>query len=908
MTDRYQIIRLIHKDQLGGLYLAEDTVLKREVAFRHFDEGHDAEPDASWQDAFSQYVSKLIALKHPNLLVIYDASIKDDDGIVISQFIEADTVSDCIQRDPLGVKETVSMAMDLLAAMDTMHTAGIYHGAMHTGSIIRLPKAGSPHQYLIVDLGIKRLSSFVTGKDIQIEDPVLLPPELYGKPDAANAQSDLFMVGQLCYTALAGGHPFAEYTSLQCSKAYRAGKTPPLRKFAPNVPPELTAWIMGMIEGSPKRRPASADAAIKVLQGVSLKPSTGKQSGTPVRPQPSAPATTKSRRGVIIGAISLLAIIAGLIFAFLPKDEAPKTDGSTGSKKSALRDQSDNPGTGLTTNDVKKARAANMIQPGPNTPKIMQASKIMPTKSMETKKRVSIDASQYLDWVIPLEKDVKRQSKSPYQLDITWEGRLLGDRYNTHLVDFEIKDGRRAEMAIPRAAQIISSNKKQPQKWDVTFRAPRSHKGPLEMLIYITQQSCDLTFTVTFPNKKQILLESRSKGPGVVKVKLLIPEITPAKLYNIQIEATPLSTAKPWVTGLHGVFLQRLSPQLAKQNQPPKATKPKSKPQSKPTPKPVAKPKPAPQYNGFTPVLQAYSPQNHFNSKKWFHAEGSILKVAEGQYCLYYSRWLKSKSKNARITHPEIAIATSTSSSGPWKYWKTILEGRPEKWDQFGVSHPIIKEFDGEYYLYYVSTSADITQQQLEAAAQQGGKNKNWHTLNNNRCIGVAYALSFKGPWKRMEQPIISAKAPFVGFSCTPSVTRSPDGQYLMMACSKEKSGKTVSYITTSQKPHFPKPVIKGAIAGEGFSYDYSPSTKRYHLWFNGDKNNFLFLQSLDSLRWDQIKFPKPVKLPPSAPVLTSSFHSPNQYFGEDGQPEVFLFYSDDIENGGIFTIPFRKE
>lgn len=905
MTDRYQIIRLIKKDQIGGLYLAEDTVLKREIAFRHFDEGYDAEPDANWKEDFSQYVTKLIALHHPNLIAIYDASVEDDDAIVISQYIEAETVADCIQKDPFDVKETVCMAIDLLGAMDTMHAAGIYHGAMHTGSVMRLPKGDSASRYLIADLGIKRLSLFVTGKEIQMEDPILIPPELYGKPNAANAQSDLFMVGQLCYTALAGGHPFAESTALQCSKAYRAGKTPPLHKFAPHVPPELTSWIMGMIEGQPKRRPASAEDAIKALQKVSLKPPDENLSATPVRPKPCSPPAGKSRRGVFMGAIIFLAIMGGLFFAFFPEHETQESDGSTGSKNSASRAQPENSSTGLPpgAGDAKTRIDANTIQPGPNTPKIMQATKIMSAKSMEIKKTVSIDSSQYLDWAIPLEQGFNRQSKSVYQLEITREGRLLGVSYDPILIDFKIKGRRTSQTATPMAAQSISSDKKKTQVWDVYFRSPRSHKGPLEVVVYLTQQSCDLTFTVIFPNKKQLMLESRSKGPGVIKVRLLFPEIIPAKLYNIQISATPTETTKPWVTGLHGVFLQKPSTPLAKKDQAPKAS----------NRKPVAKPKPAPKptppkNEGFVPVLQPYSAKNHFTSKKWFHAEGSILKVGEGQYCLYYSRWLKSKLVNARITHPEIAVATSTSSSGPWKYWKTILKGRPKKWDQFGVSHPIIKKFDGEYYLYYVSTSADITDQQLEVAAQSGGKGKNWKTLNNNRCVGVAHATSYKGPWKRMEQPIMTSKAPFVGFTCSPSVTRAPDGQYLMMVCSQDKARKTVSYIAKSEKPHFPNPTIKGALSGEGFSYSYAPSTKRYHFLLNGDKNNFLFLHSSDSLRWKQIKLLKPVALPPSAPVSTSSFHSPQLFLGDDAQPEIFLFHSDDMKHGGIFTIPFRKK
>ena len=43
MEDRYKIIKLINKDAAGGVYLAEDTMLGREVAFRHIDAAPDVE-------------------------------------------------------------------------------------------------------------------------------------------------------------------------------------------------------------------------------------------------------------------------------------------------------------------------------------------------------------------------------------------------------------------------------------------------------------------------------------------------------------------------------------------------------------------------------------------------------------------------------------------------------------------------------------------------------------------------------------------------------------------------------------------------------------------------------------------------------------------------------------------------
>jgi len=921
MTDRYQIIRLITKDQLGGVYLAEDTQLEREIVFRHLDRGHDPPPGNDWEREFSQYATKLLALQHPNLIALYDASVDDGDAIIISQFLEGEKISKCIKTAPLEVLETLNMAIDLLQAMQICHSIGVYHGAMHTGSVQRQAMPQGGHHYHIVDLGLKRLSSIVTGEEVNLEDPILLPPELYGKSHAANAQSDLFMVGQLCYTALAGGHPFAEYSAAQCAKAYRAGKTPPLRKFNTEIPSDFTSWIMSMIASHPKHRPASAEDALKSLQSITLKLPKEKKSNKTTHEAPTKNLTPeesaepeskkKSKAGLLIGIIILLAIGAGVFFMLSPKRNDKHSATSDPSKENKTNpDQKANPQPSQPTE-----KQATPIDYGPNAPKIIQATKITPADSMTKSKKVTVKTFTYLDWAIPLEKGPNNKPKLPYKLDLSWEGKLLGTPFGPHLIQFNMKGLQKGNTITPITARIINSSTNRPQQWDVSFRAPGDHKGAMEAVFYITQQSCDISFDITLPTKTHIILNSRSKGPGVVEVHLLFPQITLSKLYSIQVKATPISSEAPSVAGLHGVFLQKPASKINGETANPIIPKPQKEKYRKRRPrkpKPKVVPKPPPESSpassmGFKPVLQAFNTNNHFNSPKWHHAEGSIIKIGEGKYCLFYARWPKTLPVNARISHPEIAIAISNTSSGPWKYWKTILKGREKNWDQFGVSHPIIKQFDGEYYLYYVSTSADLSKQEVNIAINNGMKNKNWQLLNKNRCVGVARATSFKGPWKRLDKPIITAQPPFYEFSCSPSVTRSPDGEYLIMVCSKSKKGQTVSYIAKSDKPHFPNPTTQTIIPNENFSFSYSPRSETYQILADGDANHFIFLHSLNLKNWYQRNLAKPTQLPPSSPVKTDSFKAPNLFLDDDQQPEVFIFHSEDVKNGGIFTIPFKN-
>jgi|GEM_PF-1065044 len=891
MQNRYQIIRLIIKDQLGGVYLAKDTELDREIVFRNFDTGNGEISLSDWAKSYSLFASKLKDLQHPSLIPIHDALIEDEHPILVSEFIEADTIAEHLQKRSLGAQETIDMAVHLLSALQAAHNAGIYHGAIHTGSIKRLPSEQGGPRYLIIDLGLKHLSCIVTGEEAHPEDPILIAPELHDQTSTATAQSDIFTIGQLCYTVLAGGHPFTKHSAEKCAKLYKANKMPPLSQFAANIPPALSNWIRSLTNGSAAQRPASAAEALKSLQAIALSSPDKKDQPSPSsQPIPSTP-SKKSKWGLVLGVLSLLAICIGLFLTFTPKGPENHT-AEQPEPQPAPRPEPE----AITPVTLTKP-AKNHTSPDKKRFEKILAQKITPQQSMETIKIVSIDSSQYFDWaIIPVKKNSNPyQSKSLYQLLITHEPPENPTPLDKDLINFTIKEKGKFHTLFPIQAHIISSTSSQTQKWEVSFKAPAAHQGPLEAHFYITQQDCELSFGITFPDQKRILVDSRSKGPGVIEAKLFFPQIKPNQLYRIQVTATPNHQKKTYTTGLHGVFL--FNPPT--QNQLVDKVSQKHKK--------AAKKKQTQKSPGFIPPLQTFTPENHFHSEKWFHAEGSILKINDNEYCLVYSRWLKSKTLSARITHPEIAIATSHSPTGPWKHQKTILKGRKNHWDKIGVSHPILKKFKDKYYLYYVSTSADITIKQLEAAAKMGGGNKIWKTLNNNRCIGVAQASSYEGPWKRMSAPILKASPPFSGFSCSPSVTQSPDGQYLIMVCST-KAKKTVSYITKSALPYFSNPTTLTTVPGEYFSLWYDQSDKTYHFIDNGDNKNFFFLNAPEKLNKPQRReFPKPAQLPPDNPIKTKSIKSPNVFTSEDGTPEVFIFHSEDPKNGGIFTIPFKK-
>ena len=183
----------------------------------------------------------------------------------------------------------------------------------------------------------------------------------------------------------------------------------------------------------------------------------------------------------------------------------------------------------------------------------------------------------------------------------------------------------------------------------------------------------------------------------------------------------------------------------------------------------------------------------------------SPMKGRDGRYHLFYSRWKKEEGFSAWLTGSEVAHAVSESVEGPYRFRDVALPARGKRyWDGLNTHNPTIHCFDGKYYLYYMGTTGD-------------GKNTepklNMNHRNSQR-IGVAVAASPDGPWTRWDKPLIDVssdpQAPDALMTSNPSVTRMPDGRFLMVYKAVGKKvkgifgGPVVHLCATSDSPMGP--------------------------------------------------------------------------------------------------------
>jgi hypothetical protein len=273
---------------------------------------------------------------------------------------------------------------------------------------------------------------------------------------------------------------------------------------------------------------------------------------------------------------------------------------------------------------------------------------------------------------------------------------------------------------------------------------------------------------------------------------------------------------------------------------------------------------------------------NIFVSKDYYTWCSSVIKGDDEKYYMFYSRWphgkraLDDDSLNYIFDgfagwqkYSEIAIAVSNKLEGPYKHITTVLKstGKSGLWDRFTMHNPHIQKFNGNYYLYFISSAYDSAY--VPVGAAQTKEQTQWFRYNCAQSIGVVKARTINdfitGNFTLPEQPIVRVdKVRTFEVVNNPSVTQGPGGKYYMMYKSRKPGGYMMFWWAVADKPDAPFTTISNVTSEPDMAcedpsmwYDkkqksfyavakYFSQSKKYGLQFG----SLVMLQSKDGKDW----------------------------------------------------------
>ena len=320
----HEILGLLGAGGMGEVFLAQDTKLKRRVALKVLPDEFASDPDRVAR--FHREAQAVAALNHPGIAAIYDLEEAGGTSFLVLELVDGETLAERLRRGPLAVDEAVSVARQILEALEAAHEKGICHRDLKPanvkltpGGVVKVLDFGLAKVLrgdgIVAGLAGSRTTLGGTTPGVILGTAGYMSPE-QAKGAEADERSDIFSFGCIFYELLSGRRAF-EGDSASESLAGVLKSDVDLSRLPPALNPRLIEILRRCLEKNPKQRwHAAADVRLQIdaLGGPMLEDS--RVSALPTRP------LWKTATGA--AAVGLAAALAAGYAAWTMKPEAPR--------------------------------------------------------------------------------------------------------------------------------------------------------------------------------------------------------------------------------------------------------------------------------------------------------------------------------------------------------------------------------------------------------------------------------------------------------------------------------------------------------------------------------------------------------------------------------------------------------
>jgi hypothetical protein len=237
---------------------------RRPLAVRIFTTPFGGTPDA--RRALAEEWETLKQLRHPCIARCYGGGFEENTAYLAYELVEGPTLAEELERrGRIPWEQALELAEQISGAIEAAHRAGVVHGALAPEKLV-LSADGVPK---VVDYRAERFRSpFRSMAPSTAEQIAHRAPELLREPAAPTHKSDLYALGAVLYTALAGHPPFPGNDPAAVQRQVLETKPEKIATQAMDCPVWFAALIDQLLEKNPSARPHGAAAVQLALREV----------------------------------------------------------------------------------------------------------------------------------------------------------------------------------------------------------------------------------------------------------------------------------------------------------------------------------------------------------------------------------------------------------------------------------------------------------------------------------------------------------------------------------------------------------------------------------------------------------------------------------------------------------------
>jgi len=180
----------------------------------------------------------------------------DDQHVLVEQDGEMPSLGLAIPQRGFDPELFFGLAVEIAAALEDLHAAGVIHRDIHPANIIADPICG---EVMLIDLRLagkagEEMPDFIAPTQLQ-DSVAYIAPEQTGRVDRpVDVRSDLYSLGITLFQMLTGRLPFTADSPAETMDCHLAEEPPSLLTVKSEAPPALGLVIDKLLRKSPDER------------------------------------------------------------------------------------------------------------------------------------------------------------------------------------------------------------------------------------------------------------------------------------------------------------------------------------------------------------------------------------------------------------------------------------------------------------------------------------------------------------------------------------------------------------------------------------------------------------------------------------------------------------------------------
>ena len=261
LAGRYRVVRHLGTGGMASVYLAEDTVLGREVAVKRVH----AEPDSENGRRIVREAKIGATLRHPSLVTVFDIASEADALLLVMEYVPGETLGERLRRGPLAPEQALAVLRPLAEALDYAHSEGIVHRDVKPANVL----LRSDGAVKLADLGVATSEEMtqITRTGGLLGTVAYMAPEQV-EPGPVTPAADVYALASVAFEVLAGRRPHQAQSPLELMGQIREAPRPDLSDARADTPAAVAEALQRGMAREPADRPSSAGELVTELEAA----------------------------------------------------------------------------------------------------------------------------------------------------------------------------------------------------------------------------------------------------------------------------------------------------------------------------------------------------------------------------------------------------------------------------------------------------------------------------------------------------------------------------------------------------------------------------------------------------------------------------------------------------------------